>query len=97
MYYLNNNGSRWVTDDMRFALRMPDGTHTIRKADFYEALGNFATFNFRRKGLRYAGFANENDRIEGLPVVELAKCRQLSKCGAAFERATDLGRSFSEV
>ena len=41
MYYLNNSGSRWVTDDMRFVLVLPDGTRTVRKARYCYSLGNF--------------------------------------------------------
>jgi hypothetical protein len=78
--YLNSSGSRWkytTERGMHFVLRMPDGTHTIRKADYYESLGNFATINFRRNGVRLAAFPDDIDRIEGLAVVDLARCRTI--------------------
>lgn len=59
--YLNNDGSRFVTRDMRFVLVMPDGTRTVRLADHYESFGNFAATAYRIKGKRYRGLAKAHD------------------------------------
>ena len=62
--YLNNWGSRWVTQDMRFVLVLPDGGRRIRLADWYEAFGNFAATGYRYRGKRYAGLAKAHDGSE---------------------------------
>jgi hypothetical protein len=62
--YLNNDGSRWVTQDMRFVLVLADGTRTVRLADCYESFGNFAATLYRYKGKRYSGLAKSNDGYE---------------------------------
>ncbi len=53
--YLNNDGSRWVTRDMKFVLVLPDGTRKERKADYYFSFGNFAGIAYRIKGVRFVG------------------------------------------
>ena len=71
VYYLNNTGSRWIDktpDAMRFLLIDGD-IKKIRKCDFYESFGNFASINFRYNGKRYSRLASE--RVDGLPAVFL--------------------------
>lgn len=62
--YLNNSGSRWVTQDMRFVLVMSDGTKRVRIADYYESFGNFALTCYRVKGKQFAGLAKSHDGLE---------------------------------
>jgi hypothetical protein len=63
--YLNNSGSRMIdTEDMRFVLVLPDGTHKIRKADYYESFGNFAATCYRYKNKRYSALAKAHDGSE---------------------------------
>jgi hypothetical protein len=59
--YLNNDGSRWVTQDMRFVLVLPDGTRKLRLADHYDSFGNYAATAYRYKGKRYAALAKAYD------------------------------------
>ena len=51
--YLNNSGSRWVTSDMTFALYINGKFSRLRKADFYESFGNFASVHFRIGKVRH--------------------------------------------
>ena len=62
--YLNNNGSKWVTQDMRFVLVLPNGTRTVRLADYCYSFGNFAGISYRYKGVRYNGLPKSNDGYE---------------------------------
>lgn len=62
--YLNNNGSRWVNQDMRFVLVLPDGTRILRLADHYESFGNFAVIAYRYKGKRLSGCPKAHDGSE---------------------------------
>jgi len=77
--YLNNNGSRWITDDMDFYLELPDGTRKLRKADYYESFGNFAVYGYRYQGKRFSALPNDTERYEGLPVIAHGKARKVSK------------------
>lgn len=62
--YLNNDGSRWVTRDMRFVLVMPDGSRSVRIADHFYAFGNFAGITYRVRGKRYSGLPKAHDGSE---------------------------------
>lgn len=59
--YLNNDGSRWVTQDMRFILVLPNGTRKLRLADYYESFGNWAATGYRYQGKRFSGLAKAHD------------------------------------
>jgi hypothetical protein len=59
--YLNNDGSRWVTRDMRFVLVMPDGTRRVRLADYFYSFGNFSGIAYRVAGKRYTGLPKAHD------------------------------------
>lgn len=62
--YLNNDGSRWVTQDMRFVLVMPDGSRVIRIADYFASFGNFGAIGYRVKGKRFEGLPKSHDGFE---------------------------------
>jgi len=49
---------------MRFVLVLPDGTKTVRHADYYESFGNFAVTAYRYKGKRYKAFPKAHDDSE---------------------------------
>lgn len=67
--YLNNSGSRWITNNMRFILILPDGTRKIRRADYYFSFGNFGGLSYRYKGKRFSILPNERDEETNLEVV----------------------------
>ena len=70
--YLNQDGSRWITNDMQFVLVLPDGTRKVRKADYIYSFGNFAGYAYRYKGKREAGLPQSfSDEKTGLPVIFL--------------------------
>ncbi len=89
MKYLNNSGSRWVTENMGFVLVYPGGEKRVRQADAYESFGNFAVTLFRHGGRRYAGLPKAHDGSEtrdpeaqgilALPHIWLAKARLCRK------------------
>jgi len=54
---------------MDFMLVEPNGNIKKRRADFYEAFGNFAVTHFRYKGKRVCGFFESFERIDGYPVI----------------------------
>ena len=62
--YLNNDGSRWVDQDMRFVLVMPDGTRKVRLAEYYYSLGNFAGIAYRLQGKLFHGMPKASDGSE---------------------------------
>jgi hypothetical protein len=62
--YLNNDGSRWVTQDMRFVLVMPDGSRRVRIADYFSSLGNFGTIGYRIAGKRFERMPKAHDRSD---------------------------------
>lgn len=71
--YLNNSGTKWITDRARkgmYFILIQNGIEKKRKADYYEQFGNFATINFRVKGIRYSKFP-ESESKNGLPVIEI--------------------------
>lgn len=78
--YLNNSGHRWIFEDpqyMKFALYIEKKFYKIRRADFYEAFGNFVTINFRHNGNKYSGFARDTETHEtGEPIIDLERCRK---------------------
>lgn len=62
--YLNSDGSRWITNDMRFVLVLPDGTCKLRHADYYYSFGNFAGIAYSYQGKRYSGLPKSCDGFE---------------------------------
>ena len=84
VYYLNQSGSRMV---VRGATVRAVGTingkayNKVRKVDYYESLGNFATTTVRVNGVRYTGFADNHfpdwePITDDIPVLDLDKCRK---------------------
>jgi hypothetical protein len=59
--YLNRDGSKWVTQDMRFVLVLPDGSRAVRLADSYESFGNWSVINYRLKGKRHHALPKAHD------------------------------------
>lgn len=77
--YLNSTGSRWIIPElMTFALYSNGVFQRLRKADYYEAFGNFATINFRVSGIRYSGFARDTETHADTqyPIIDLERCRK---------------------
>ena len=57
IYYLNNTGHRWVRFDEtgrreKRTFQTKNGKKVVRRVNYYEALGNFATANICYKGKR---------------------------------------------
>ena len=74
--YLNNNGDKWIANDMRFVLVLPNGTRKIRLADYYYSFGNFSGISYRYKGVRYSGlpksangFETHNENAKGQEIL----------------------------
>lgn len=82
--YLNNNGTRWVIpgNTVRVVGTVNGKAYNkIRKVDYYESLGNFATSTVRVNGIRYTGFADDHfpdwePITDDIPVLDLDKCRK---------------------
>lgn len=82
--YLNNSGSRWIipVNTVRVVGTVNGKAYNkIRKVDYYESLGNFATSTVRVNGVRYTGFADDHfpdwePITDGIPVLDLDKCRK---------------------
>lgn len=82
--YLNNNGSRWIIpgNTVRVVGTVNGKAYNkIRKVDYYESLGNFATSTVRVNGVRYTGFADDHfpdwePITDDIPVLDFDKCRK---------------------
>jgi hypothetical protein len=74
-YYINCTGTRWIVPGYQIRV-IGDNYDKVRKVDYFEQFGNFATATVRVNGKRYTGFSTESD-IPGdtLPVLKLDKCR----------------------
>lgn len=59
--YLDQAGTKSVTQDMRFVLVMADGTRKVRLADYWSSLGNFGTVGYRYRGKRYESYPKAHD------------------------------------
>lgn len=63
LFYLNNTGSRWVILDEtgrreQRTFETKSGAKVVRRVNFYEAFGNFATCNITYKGKKINVFAD---------------------------------------
>lgn len=84
--YLNSRGDRWITvdkngdRDMFFVLRTAGG-EKIRRADYYEAVGNFGAIAFRFRGKRFRGIPTDRayTNIGPLPVVDISRAAWVGK------------------
>lgn len=82
--YLNNCGTRWIIpgNTVRVVGTVNGKAyHKVRKVDYYESLGNFATATVRVNGVRYTGFADNHfpdwePITDDIPVLDLDKCRK---------------------
>lgn len=82
--YLNNSGTRWIIpgNTVRVVGTVNGKAyHKVRKVDYYESLGNFATTTVRVNGVRYTGFADDHfpdwePITDDIPVLDLDKCRK---------------------
>jgi hypothetical protein len=79
MYYLNNTGHRWITEDQRFAFYINGQYSKTRKAVCYEAFGNFALHVFKLKGKTYKCFARDTEKHDNLPIIDLERSTCFSK------------------
>ena len=57
LFYLNNTGHRWVVFDEtgrreKRTFETKSGAKVVRRVNYYEAFGNFATCNISYKGKR---------------------------------------------
>ncbi len=67
MRYLNNSGTRWISDskkDMEFILHDGDKPPVIRRAVCFEQFGNFAVIVYRVKGKTFKAFGKTCDGTE---------------------------------
>lgn len=78
MFYLNNSGSRWISnnpEDMKFALYQDGKFVKIRKAECFEAFGNFVLYVFKYKGKTKKSFPDavmtHNDSGIDYPIVNI--------------------------
>ena len=82
--YLNNSGTRWIIpgNTVRVVGTVNGKAYNkIRRVDYYESLGNFATSTVRVNGVRYTGFADDHfpdwePITDDIPVLDLDKCRK---------------------
>ena len=63
LYYLNNTGHRWVVFDEtgrreQRTFQTKSGAKVVRRVNYYESFGNFATCNISYKGKRINVFAD---------------------------------------
>ncbi len=72
-YYLNNGGTRWVTDNKIRVVGDVNGKqyNKMRQPMFWEALGNFALCYVRVGRTVYRGFSEDNN---GVIELNLGKC-----------------------
>ena len=72
--YLNNGGTRWVTDNKIQVTGEVNGKSydKMRQPMFWEQLGNFAVCYVRVGRTVFCGFTNDND---GTIQLKLEKCR----------------------
>ena len=70
--YLNNDGSKWITNDMEFVL-IDEMNHyqKVRCAEYYESFGNFACFVFKYQGKRIKRLPESLEKINNLPVIRI--------------------------
>lgn len=57
LFYLNNTGSRWIIFDEtgrreKRIFKTKSGAKVVRRVNYYQAFGNFATCNISYKGKR---------------------------------------------
>jgi hypothetical protein len=72
-FYLNNTGSKWVILPRKtnMQVRLIDKAANydkIRIVEYFEAFGNFATYNLKYKGKRISGFADSVDE-NNIPIL----------------------------
>ena len=63
LFYLNNSGHRWVIFDEsgrreQRTFETKSGAKVVRRVNFYESFGNFATCNISYKGKKINVFAD---------------------------------------
>ena len=75
-YYLNNGGTRWVTDNKIQVTGTVKGMayNKIRQPMFWEAFGNFALCYVRVGKTVFSGFTEDNN---GVIQLNLDKCKEV--------------------
>ena len=63
LFYLNNRGHKWVIFDEtgrreKRTFQTKSGAKVVRRVNYYESFGNFATCNISYKGKRINIFAD---------------------------------------
>ena len=63
LFYLNNSGHKWVIFDEtgrreKRTFQTKSGAKVVRRVNYYESFGNFATCNISYKGKRINIFAD---------------------------------------
>ena len=63
LFYLNNSGHKWVIFDEtgrreKRTFQTKSGSKVVRRVNYYESFGNFATCNISYKGKRINIFAD---------------------------------------
>ncbi len=84
--YLNNSGTRWIIpgNTVRVVGTVNGKAYNkIRRVDYYESLGNFATCTVRVNGVRYTGFKSDTSEYYEednagvfIGTLHLDKCRK---------------------
>ena len=63
LFYLNNSGQKWVIFDEtgrreKRTFKTKSGAKVVRRVNYYESFGNFATCNISYKGKKINIFAD---------------------------------------
>jgi len=70
--YLNNHGSKWVYTEKNamkcILIHNAQNYKKIRKIEYFEAFGNFATATLKYQGKRISCFADDIDEETMLPI-----------------------------
>lgn len=76
-YYLNNGGTRWVTDSKILVVGIHNGKryHKMRKPMFWEAFGNFALCYVRVGDNVFRGFTEDNNGVIQFDIMKSKQVR----------------------
>lgn len=67
--YLNNHGSRWIHTDKEsmkcILIHRAENYRKVRKIEYFESFGNFASVNLKYKGKRISILPEDRDEETG--------------------------------